>query len=242
MSVQTKQESPRFLARMAGLFWGGTFVVGMLGLVFGSGYLVPGDPAATAAKIVAGESLFRAAAAANLISTACYVGAVLFIYELLKPVQRSFSLLAGFFGLVGCALGAMSGIFQLAPLVLLKAGDAIATIPGEQLHAWLYLFRRLNDQASTIGFLFFGLHCLPVGLLILRSTFLPRFLGLLMVFAGIGWITFCLASVLSPPVASFLFPYILLPGMIGEGTLTVWLLARAVDAPRWQEQASGALT
>jgi hypothetical protein len=242
MSQSTKQESPRFLARMAGLFWAGTFVVGMVALAFGNGLVVPGDPAATAAKILAGEATFRAGVAANLIATACYVGAVLFIYALLEPVQRRFSLLAGFFGLVGCALGAMSSLFQLAPLVLLKAGDAVAAIPTEQLHASLYLYLRLNDQASIIGFLFFGLHCLLVGLLILRSTFLPRFLGWLMVFAGVGWITFCFASVLSPPVARLLFPYILLPGMIGEGTLTVWLLAKAVDAERWREQANGAVT
>jgi hypothetical protein len=67
---------------------------------------------------------------------------------------------------------------------------------------------------------FFGFYCLLIGYLIFRSTFLPRILGALMAFAGLGWLTF-----LSPPLAKYLYPYILAPGNIGEGALTLWLLA-----------------
>lgn len=79
---------------------------------------------------------------------------------------------------------------------------------------------------------FFGLHCLLVGFLILRSTFLPRILGVLMMIAGLGWLTF-----LWQPLASYLSPYNLIPGMIGEGLLILWLIIFGVDAERWKEQA-----
>jgi uncharacterized protein DUF4386 len=79
---------------------------------------------------------------------------------------------------------------------------------------------------------FFGFYCLLIGYLILRSTFLPRILGVLMVFAGLGWLTF-----LSPPLAKYLFPYIFIPGLLGEGALTLWLLVKGVNVQRWQEQA-----
>ncbi|MBI2220299.1 MAG: DUF4386 domain-containing protein [Acidobacteria bacterium] len=79
---------------------------------------------------------------------------------------------------------------------------------------------------------FFGLQCLLVGYLIFRSTFLPRILGVLMVFAGLGWLTF-----LWPPLAKDLSPYNLAPGMIGEGLLIVWLLVAGVNERRWKEQA-----
>ncbi len=82
---------------------------------------------------------------------------------------------------------------------------------------------------------FFGFHCLLVGYLIMRSRFLPRVLGALMVFAGLGWLTF-----LWPPLARALSPYNLMPGMLGEGLLIVWLLVVGVDVPNWKRQADAA--
>jgi hypothetical protein len=80
---------------------------------------------------------------------------------------------------------------------------------------------------------FFGFYCLLIGYLILKSTFLPRILGVLMAFAGLGWLTFAW-----PRFASYLSPYNMLPGMIGEGALTLWLLVVGVNVERWREQAS----
>jgi len=75
----------------------------------------------------------------------------------------------------------------------------------------------------------FGFYCLLIGYLILKSTFLPRFLGTLMIVAALGWLTF-----LSPSLARSLYPYNFAPGIIGEGALTLWLLAIGVNAERWQ--------
>lgn len=80
---------------------------------------------------------------------------------------------------------------------------------------------------------FFGFYCLLIGYLIYKSTFLPRALGALMAFAGLGWLTF-----LYPPLANDLSPYNMAPGLIGEGCLTAWLLVKGVNVPRWEEQAS----
>jgi hypothetical protein len=79
---------------------------------------------------------------------------------------------------------------------------------------------------------FFGFYCLLIGYLIFRSTFLPRILGVLMAFAGLGWLTF-----LSPPLGNHLSPYIFAPGILGEGALTLWLVAKGVNTGRWNEQA-----
>ena len=73
----------------------------------------------------------------------------------------------------------------------------------------------------------FGIYCLLIGYLIFTSTFLPRALGVLMAIAGLGWLTF-----LSPPLARYLSPYNFAPGIIGEGALTVWLLAFGIDVPK----------
>jgi hypothetical protein len=82
---------------------------------------------------------------------------------------------------------------------------------------------------------FFSLYCLLIGSLILRSTFLPRFLGVLMVLAGIGY-----AAYFWPSLAKAFFPYDVIPGALGEWTLTLWLLVKGVNGQRWAEQAAGA--
>jgi len=79
---------------------------------------------------------------------------------------------------------------------------------------------------------FFAFYCMLIGYLILRSTFLPRFLGVLMILAGIGYTAY-----LWPHFAQAVFPYDVIPGAVGEWTLTVWLLVKGVNDERWAEQA-----
>jgi hypothetical protein len=82
---------------------------------------------------------------------------------------------------------------------------------------------------------FFGFYCLLIGYLIFKSAFLPRILGVLMAIAGLGWLTF-----LWPSLAAHLTPYVFAPGILGEGALTLWLLAMGVNAERWNEQSGAA--
>jgi len=82
---------------------------------------------------------------------------------------------------------------------------------------------------------FFGCYCLVIGYLILRSTFLPRIVGALMAFGGLGWLTF-----ISPALASYLSPYNMAPGVLGESVLTLWLLTVGLNTQRWHEQARAA--
>jgi hypothetical protein len=99
--------------------------------------------------------------------------------------------------------------------------------------AWsvLTIFRLAPLQINSL--VFFGFYCLLIGYLILRSTFLPRFLGAGMAIGGLGWLTF-----LSAPLAIYLSPYNLAPGMIGEGLLTLWLIAFGVNVQRWKEAST----
>ncbi|MEO8136416.1 MAG: DUF4386 domain-containing protein [Betaproteobacteria bacterium] len=232
--------SPRFTARMAGFFWLMTAVTGSLALV-GDRSIVAGDAAATAANIVAHESSFRLGLAANIVATVCYLAATVLVYHLLKPVNRNVSLLAAFFSLAGCAVSGLNFVFYLAPLAVLGGAQYLSAFTIEQLQALALTFLRLRAQAFYVSHVFFGLHCLLVGALILRSTFLPRFVGALMTFGGLGWLTMSFANLLSPPLGRSLDPYILAPGAIGEITLSLWLLLMGVNVQRWKERA-GAVT
>ena len=156
-------------------------------------------------------------------------------YDLFKPVNRSLSLLAAFFSLVGCAILAFGSLFQLAPPVVLGGGQYLSVFKVEQLRALALMFFELNTQAGNICVVFFGVYCLLIGYLIFRSAFLPRILGMLMALTGLGWLTF-----LSAPLASRLSPYNLVLGFLAELSLCRWLLVRGVNVQRWKEQSRAA--
>jgi hypothetical protein len=112
---------------------------------------------------------------------------------------------------------------------------AVFSLAGCALGA-LSVFHLVPPYIKSVNPLIcFGVYCLLIGYLIFRSTFLPRVLGVLMAFGGLVWLTF-----VSPDLADYLSPYNLAPGILGEGALTVWLLAKGVDAQRWLEQADAA--
>jgi hypothetical protein len=231
MTTQAAEMSPLFKARMGGACWLMCFLTSIFPLVVSGKLVVPGDAATTANNLLANEGLFLSGTALLLISTAFYVGATLFVYEVLRPVNRSLSLLAAFFSLVGCAVGAVSCLFDFAPFVLLKGASYLSVFTLAQLQALALMFLKVRGEANNIGLVFFGLHCLGVGYLIFRSTFMPRIIGVLMMFAGVGWLTF-----LSPPLANSLAPFNMMPGGIGELSLTLWLLVKGVNVQRWNEQ------
>lgn len=229
------EASPRFKAKIAGVFY---LLTGLTAfdLFFVLGRLVVyGDAAATATNILAHEPLFRLGFAAELIGVSCYIAVTALFYSLFKPVNRSLSLLAAFFSLAGCAIQAFACIFHLAPLGVLGGAQYLTVFKVEQLQALALMFLKLYGQGFNIGLVFFGFYCLLIGYLIFRSTFMPRILGVLMAFAGLSYLTF-----LSPPFAKYLSPYILVFPGLGEGLLMLWLLVMGVNVQRWKEQASAA--
>jgi Domain of unknown function (DUF4386) len=210
--------SPVRKARLAGLFWLFTIIAGIGSMVAHSGLMVTGNAAASAQNILANQTRFYAGVAAHVLSTCCYLAVTVLIYELFKPVNPTRARLGAFFSVVGCAIGGVTGFLFQAPLSILKQGqpDALAVT-----------FYKLAAQANNLGLIFFAFHCFFTGLLILESRYAPKAIGALMVFAGIGWFSF-----VWPPLSSQLFPYNILPGFIGEASLTVWLLVKGVREVR----------
>ncbi len=174
------QASPRFWARLAGLF-----------------YLINVATSLVAFSGKVGHSL---TVASGVASTVSYVAVTALLYFLFRPVNPSISLVAALFSLAGCTDGV------LTPLHLLPF----------HIHSLV----------------FFGFYCLLIGYLIVRSTFMPRILGVPMMLAGLGWLTF-----ISKPLSADLTPYHYIMGGIGEISLTLWLLVMGVNAERWEQQA-----
>lgn len=224
-----RDASPRLQSKITGVVYLLFFLTAVLSQVFLKGLVVSGDAAATANNLLAHEPLFRLGLATGLISTACYIALTALFYELFKPVNRSVSLVAAFFGLAGCVIQAFGKLFQLAPFLVLGGSAYSSVFTGAELRAMALLSLQVNMQAVNIELVFFGFYCLLIGYLVFRSSFLPRILGALMAFAGFGWLTF-----LSPPLAAFLSPFILILGFLAELALCLWLLVRGINAERWK--------
>ena len=125
----------------------------------------------------------------------------LLLYDIFKPVNRSLSLLAAFFSLVGLTFEAI----------------------------------RLQPRGVNVAIVFAGFYCLLIAYLIFRSTFLPRILGGLMVFGGLGWLTY-----LSNPLVNYLSPYNLASALLAEASVFLWLLVMGVNVQRWKEKSEAA--
>lgn len=234
MIGHTTETSPQAYARTAGVFYLFEGVTAVFGQMFVLGKLVvPGDVAATAANILGHETLFRLGFASSLMAVAFHIALALLFYELLKPVSRNVSLLAMFLILVGCATQALAGLLYAAPLIVLTGGSVFSAFTTEQLQALAIVFLKLNGQSFNAYLVFFGMWCALVGYLIVRSTFLPRIIGLLMMVAGLGYLT-----LLWPPLATYLYPFNLAVAAPGEISLLLWLLVKGVNVPKWKEEVS----
>jgi Domain of unknown function (DUF4386) len=237
MTDRITKASPRFKARMAGvcqLLEGITATFGQVIVL--NRLVVSGNAVATAANILGHEPLFWLGFASSLIGVSFHIAWALLMYVLLKPVNRSLSLLAAFVILVGCAMQALTSFLYLAPLVILHGGISLSAFTVEQWQALALMFLKLNAYAFNIDLVFFGLWCVMTGYLIFMSNFLPRILGVLLAISGLGFVTY-----LYPPLAYHLFfPYIAVASALGEIPLELWLIVMGVNAQRWNEQVGAA--
>src|SRR5947208_12332095 len=191
------ETSPRFKARITGVLYLLTMLTGIFAQGFVSGRLVvDGDAAATGTNMLTHWFLFELGFTVYLIEMACQIAITALFYDLLKPAGRSVSLVAAFLGLAGCVIKTLSRLFYIAPLFILGGAHYLSVFSTEQLQALALLFLKVNDHGAAIALAFFGFYALLTGYLIVRSTFLPRILGVLSVFGGLGWLSF-----LYPPLA-----------------------------------------
>src|SRR5229473_4190695 len=236
MMERIAETSPRLKTRITGVL----YLLAMLTGIFAQGFVserlvVDGNAAATAANILTHKGLFQLGYAVYLIEMACNIAMTALFYDLLKPAGRSVSLLAAFLGFAGCVIKTFSRVFFIAPLFVLGGAHYLSVFSAEQLQALALLSLKVNDRGAAMALVFFGFYALLTGYLIIRSTFLPRVLGVVSVLGGLGWLSF-----LYLPLGYRLFPYVAVLGLLGAASLLLWLLVFGVNEQRWQEQAGAA--
>jgi hypothetical protein len=233
--------SPRFEARIAGVLYilvillGGFAEIGVR-----EGMVVEGDPAATARTIMAHEGVFRLGFAAEMMTNVIAVPLTLIFYRLLSPTSRFWLLLAVALDLTQNTINAMNAWTQFAPLTLLSGSPDLAAIPHAELAALARLALRWHDLGFQIGLTFFGFALVIYGVLMWRSGFFPRVLGLLYGLAGGCYLLHAYSFFLAPRLP--VDPFVLYGSLLGEGALALWLLVVGVDERTWGATAAEART
>ena len=225
--------SPRNLARAIALLFLVVLVCGIVAqAIISDRLIIFRDPARTASNILANQSLYGLGFTLYMIELSAQIAQTVLLFHLLKPVNRRVATVALAFGLVGCTIKMVSRIFYLAPLFILNQ-SSIGALTAEQLPAVSLILLIVNDHGAGVALGFFGLETVLEGWLILRSTFLPRWLGVLTIVAGAGWLTW-----LSPTLGYAAFNVVALVALVGSIATIGWFLAKGVDVERWRAVAA----
>lgn len=220
---------PLIAARVAGFLYLLVIAGGLFAQAFVRERLfVAGDAAATAENLLQHAGLYRLGFGVHLFYLLCAIVLAVILYDMLRRVSASLALLALGFDVVAIAVEGIHLLHHLAPLLMLT-DDGLAGMEATQLQAMAYAQGRLFAYGFGISLVFFGAFCIVAGLLIHRSRFLPRALGVMMVIAGVCYLTNSFALFLAPALASMLFPYILMPCLLAELSLALWLLVKGID-------------
>lgn len=233
------EHSPQRHLRIAGILYLAIILLGLFGEVFVRGTLVvSGDATATVNAISASPFLWRAGIAGDLLMHVLDVPVIVIFYLLLRPVSKSLAQFATLINLVQTAVLVMNKLNLLVPLWLLGSGSYLQAFPTAQLHALSYLAITAHGYGFGIGLIFFGVSCLVRAWLIFHSGYFPKVLGVLIGVAGLCYLINSFALLLSPSLASLLFPGILIPAFVGEFSLALWLIVKGVNLEQWRRRVT----
>jgi hypothetical protein len=228
--------SIQIYARIAGVLFLLSFLAGGFGEAYvPSRLMVSADATATAQNIKTLDSLLRLGFAGYLVEASCDIALVLILYVLLKHVHKNLALLATFFGLVGTAEFAAAELFYLAPRLILADVGYLKTFSPDQINALALLSLKLFAYGGAMFTALYGLAWVIRGYLMFRSGYLPKFLGVLMTLGGLAFIIRNVLLIFTPAYASGILLALLVPGALA---LSVWLLVKGVDVPKWKERAT----
>jgi hypothetical protein len=238
MSNVVVEASPRRSARVAGIWYAILTVLTIFGIVFAdSRFYVPGDAAATAGRILADDLLFRLGIASNLAGQACQIFVGLAFYRLFKAVDKgqARTMLALVVAMVPIAF--LNMLNKFAPLILLGNSAFLKAFEPAQLQALAMLFIELQKYGTVIVGVFWGLWLLPLGLLVFKSGYFPKILGVLLVINFAGYLLDCFMALLFPGVRAIVSPILITLQAIGEVPFLLWLLIRGARNPARKEGA-----
>ena len=217
--------------RSAGLLYLLVSIPGAFAMIYVPGRLiVDGNATATADAIAASEMLFRLGIAVQLISQALFIFVALALFHLLKGVNQRHAMVMLVLIVVSVPISFLNELNALAALLLVRGTEFLAVFEKPQRDALAMLFLDLHGRGLDIAGVFWGLWLFPLGLLVYRSRFLPRFLGVWLAIGGVAYVILSLTGVLFPQYQDKMF-IISQPATLGELAFMLWLVVKGATPP-----------
>ena len=224
--------------RVAGFWYLLLVIIGPLRLIYiPTKLFVHGNATATVNNIAAHEWLFRFGIVGDLACAVILIFLVLAFYRLFKEVDQSLAVQVVIFGGVMPALLDFVGVVSdAAALMVVRGGAFLSAFDKPQQDALAMLFLKLRDHQNTAAEMLWGIWLLPLALLVYRSRFLPRFLGVWLAFGGFAYVILCLTGELLPQYQGKVFAYAQ-PAFFGEIAIMLWLVIKGAKPPASPAQA-----
>jgi hypothetical protein len=223
MKMNTTQKT----ARLAGIL----YLLFVLATVFAgvvrNNLVAYGDIAATINHLTVSAGLFRVDFMIDLLSAVLFLLSAWALYVLLKPVNKNIALLFLLLNLAGVAVQSLNLLNQFAALLILSGADYLKVFQADQLQALAMLFLNLHRNGFIIAQVFYGTWLFPLGYLVLKSGFLPKILGILLIIDFFGVLIWFFQFFLLPGYEVITYPG-LAASFVAEFSLSLWLLIKGV--------------
>jgi hypothetical protein len=212
--------------RFVGLLYVLVSILGAFALLYvPSKLIVDGNATVTASNIAASETLFRLGIVCNLVSQILFMWVALALYDLLKGVNQRHASLMLTLLVVAIPIALLNELNAIAALILVRGADFLSTFDKPQRDTLALLFLNLHNHGFGIAEIFWGLWLFPLGLLVYRSGFLPRILGVLLIANCFTFVANSLTSLLVPQYEQVVDRW-MMPLQFGEVLFMLWLLIR----------------
>lgn len=225
--------STKKIARVAGVLYLLMAITGAFSVMYiPHALIVQGSAAETADEILSSERLFRVGIVSELVAAVLFVFMVVVLYRLFSGVNRTHALLMVSLALVSVAIAFLIVLNEIGALALFRGADFLSALDKSQRDAMGMLLLNLHRYGFVINGIFWGLWLFPFGVLVMRSGFLPRVLGILLIVACFSYLAWSFTELLLPRYASVVGRITTIPEGIGELSIMLWLLiAGAKDQP-----------
>jgi hypothetical protein len=223
----TRQQPAAGIVRAAGVLYLVLVVTSIFGLIASQSLIVPHDANATAHNIRSSETLFRLGLVSSLIGTIAFVFLGRALYRLLKDVNATRASLMVVLVLLSVPISFVSWLNEVAALRLID-GTGVSGLGASEMKGLAMFFLGLSGDTDALNSIFFGLWLLPFGLLVIKSGFIPRILGYLLIVAGGSYLVGSLTFLLSPPFGPVVSGIVTV-GYLGELPVVGWLVFKAAQ-------------
>ncbi len=230
--------SPQIYARIGGILYILIIALGIFyELMVKDKIIVVGNASATMANLKSMEFLWRLGIVAELVSSIIGFCLVFIMYKLTRLVNKDLAMLAAFFNMAACTIQTVYILKRVEVLFPIGTAEYLSAFTPEQLGALISLTLKSHVFGFGIALLMFGPYFLITGYLISKSRYLPKFIGILYIISGLGYLVNGFVLILAPQLSGIMFMIIVLPVFIGEMSLALTLTIKGVNEVEWNKYA-----